>query len=186
MPGIAAEPAERSASDCGFIPFAVPSWRGRGVEIGSLRRWRRKPADDSSGHDLGQCAGDKEASIAIIPEPHIGSTRQQRLLVLPVAGAALVLRLPFCSHRLQIMKAITIREVDAQLARALEKEKKRRGVSLNQTVLQLLRHALGLDAPDTRSNSLAKLAGTWSEEDLSRFERDTAAFEQVDPEIWKR
>jgi DNA polymerase III delta subunit len=87
---------------------------------------------------------------------------------------------------MHVMKALTIREVDAQLARALEKEKKRRGASLNQTVLQLLRQALGLDSPGIRSNALAKLAGTWSEEDLSRFERDTAVFEQVDAEIWKR
>jgi hypothetical protein len=87
---------------------------------------------------------------------------------------------------MHIMKALTIREVDAQLARALENEKKRRGASLNQTVLQLLRQALGLDSPGTRSNSLAKLSGTWSEEDLSRFERDTVVFEQVDAEIWKR
>ncbi|MBK7586261.1 MAG: hypothetical protein IPI67_39510 [Myxococcales bacterium] len=84
------------------------------------------------------------------------------------------------------MKALTVRDVDGELARALEREKKRRGSSLNQTVLQLLRQALGLDSTAVRSNSLGKLAGTWSKEDLARFERDTSMFERVDEEIWKR
>lgn len=84
------------------------------------------------------------------------------------------------------MKAITVRDVDAALSRALEREKKRRGVSLNQTVLQLLRQALGLGSAEVRSNSLGKLAGTWSKEELTRFERDTAVFEQIDQELWKR
>ena len=83
------------------------------------------------------------------------------------------------------MKALTIRDVDERLARALEREKRRRGSSLNQTVLQLLGQALGLDSRAPRSNGLAKLAGTWSASELGRFERDTAAFEQVDEELWK-
>lgn len=87
---------------------------------------------------------------------------------------------------MHMVKALTIRDVDGALARALEREKKRRGASLNQTVLQLLRQALGLDATKVRSNALGKLAGTWSKEDLARFERDTAVFEQVDEELWKR
>jgi hypothetical protein len=59
-----------------------------------------------------------------------------------------------------------------------------RGASLNQTVLDLLRRALGLDESATRSNGLRKLSGTWSDEDLQSFERATAVFEQVDPELW--
>jgi len=90
-----------------------------------------------------------------------------------------------CSHRLHEMKAMTIRDVDASLAKALEREKKRRGGSLNQTVLQLLRQALGLERNVPRSNALRKLAGTWSKQDLARFERDTAVFEQVDEELWR-
>ncbi|MEZ4226791.1 MAG: hypothetical protein R3B13_37965 [Polyangiaceae bacterium] len=82
------------------------------------------------------------------------------------------------------MKALTIRNVDKDLARALERETKRRGRSLNQTVLGLLRQALGLEPEQPRSNGLAKLAGTWSAEELERFERDTRVFEAVDEELW--
>ncbi len=82
------------------------------------------------------------------------------------------------------VKAITIRYVDRRLARALQKEKRRRGTSLNRTVLDLLRHALGVDAEDGRSNGLRELAGTWSEAELAEFEEATAAFGQVDEELW--
>jgi plasmid stability protein len=82
------------------------------------------------------------------------------------------------------MKALTIRNVDAALAAALERERKRRGASLNQTVLELLRSALGSEPGEPRSNGLAKLAGTWSAKDLRDFERVTRAFEQVDDELW--
>ena len=34
------------------------------------------------------------------------------------------------------------------------------------------------------SNSLADLAGTWSEEDLARFEEDTAPTREIDDELW--
>ena len=81
------------------------------------------------------------------------------------------------------MKAITVRDVDGQLARALEQAKRKRGTSLNQTVLDLLRHALGLNAP-TSGNGLRSMAGAWSEEDLEEFEQATAPFAQVDEELW--
>ncbi len=82
------------------------------------------------------------------------------------------------------MKALTIRQVDPQLAEALEQEKRRRGASLNQTVLALLRQALGLSTGRRRSNGLRALAGTWSAEELEAFEQAVAPFGQVDPELW--
>jgi hypothetical protein len=83
-----------------------------------------------------------------------------------------------------IVKALTIRKVDPQLARALEREVRRRGASLNETVLALLRQALGLET-EPRSNGLAKLAGAWSDEELAQFERATAPLRQLDDELWR-
>lgn len=84
------------------------------------------------------------------------------------------------------MRHLTIREIPADLARALEREKKRRGLSLNQTLKDLLRRALGLERgsapPD---NGLGRFAGTWSEAELEEFERNTRLFESVDPELWQ-
>ena len=89
-----------------------------------------------------------------------------------------------CSHRMHTVKALTIRNVDDKLARALEKEKRRRGTSLNETVLEVLRGALGVLPEEGYSNGLAKLAGTWSDADVAAMDEATAAFEQIDLELW--
>ncbi len=82
------------------------------------------------------------------------------------------------------MKALTIRNVDPRLARALERETNRRATSLNQTVIELLRQALGVESGSRRSNGMRKLAGSWSARDLADFEARTKMFGDVDPELW--
>lgn len=81
------------------------------------------------------------------------------------------------------MKTLTIRNLPPEVAEALEREKRRRGNSLNQTVIELLSQGLGVGV--SRSNGLARLAGRWSDEELHRFEKAVAAFEEVDPELWR-
>ena len=83
------------------------------------------------------------------------------------------------------MKHLTIRNLPPGLAKAMEREKRRRGQSLNQTVLDLLAQGLGLDADGTRSNGLARLAGTWSAQEHRDFEAAIAATEQIDEELWR-
>ena len=60
------------------------------------------------------------------------------------------------------MKTMTIRNVSADLAAALEAEKSRRGLSLNRTVLALMREALGLSEELEQGNGLRRLAGSWT------------------------
>ena len=81
------------------------------------------------------------------------------------------------------MKALTIRNLPPSVAEALEREKRRRGESLNQTVIELLSQGLGVGA--TRSNGLSELSGNWSEEEFRRFETAVAPFGEVDPELWR-
>ena len=81
------------------------------------------------------------------------------------------------------MKTITIRNLPPEVSEALEREKRRRGESLNQTVIELLSQGLGVGVD--RSNGLADLAGQWSEEELRQFEEAIAAFDEVDPELWR-
>jgi hypothetical protein len=83
------------------------------------------------------------------------------------------------------MRHLTIRQVPPELARALDEEKRRRGVSLNRAVLDLLAHALGLGSSVPRTNGLAELAGTWSEAELEEFEKAVALTEQIDEELWR-
>jgi plasmid stability protein len=81
------------------------------------------------------------------------------------------------------MKTITIRNVPPEVARALEREKQRRGASLNRTVIELLSQGLGVGV--IRSNGLAAISGRWSQEDLEAFEGAVAPFEEIDPELWR-
>ena len=83
------------------------------------------------------------------------------------------------------MKQLTIRNVPPDLARALDKERRKRNSSLNRTVIELLGKALGLTPKGTYHNGLEKLAGTWSQEEFEQFEQNIAVFEQVDEEMWR-
>ena len=79
---------------------------------------------------------------------------------------------------------MTIRNVPPDLDRALRVEQGRRGSSLNRTVLDLLRQALGLGVGRRFDNGLRRLAGSWTADDLKNMEENTNVFEQVDPEVW--
>ena len=83
------------------------------------------------------------------------------------------------------MRHVTVRNLPDPIAKALEKEKRRRGQSLNQTVIELLRQVLGLRPDRKPSNGLARLGGSWSAEELKRFEAATALTEQIDEELWR-
>ena len=83
------------------------------------------------------------------------------------------------------MKAITIRNVPAELAQSLEREKRRRGASLDHTVLALLSEALGVSTPGPRSNGLRRLAGTWTEAEYREFEQAVAPLGQIDDVTWR-
>jgi plasmid stability protein len=78
---------------------------------------------------------------------------------------------------------LTIRNVPPSLAEALERQKRRQGKSLNQTVLDLLGQGLG--AEGVRSNGLGCLAEGWSEDEFRDLERATAHFETVDEGLWR-
>lgn len=82
------------------------------------------------------------------------------------------------------MKQISVRNVTPDIAAALERQRKLRGTSLNATVLDLLRQALGL-GENGRENGLARLAGTWSEEEHAEFELAVSCFDEIDPEAWR-
>ncbi|MYE22771.1 MAG: hypothetical protein F4Y01_02325 [Gammaproteobacteria bacterium] len=83
------------------------------------------------------------------------------------------------------MKAITVRNVPAELAESLERERRRRGASLNHTVLALLAEALAISKHATRTNGLRRMAGTWTETEYREFEQAVAPFDEVDDAIWR-
>ena len=83
------------------------------------------------------------------------------------------------------MRHLSIRHVPPELAQALDEEKRRRGTSLNRTVLDLLTRAVGLGETGRRSNGLARFSGTWTQEEFEEFERAIEMTEQIDGELWR-
>ena len=83
------------------------------------------------------------------------------------------------------MKTMTIRGVPPDVAAALEAEKRRRGLSLNRTVLSLVQEALGVSRRRRRGNGLRQLSGSWSEDEFRHFETHVAAFGDIDRDLWK-
>jgi plasmid stability protein len=78
---------------------------------------------------------------------------------------------------------LTVRNLPDELTAALQREKRRRGTSLNQTVIDLLRQSLGVKG--TRSNGVGKLAGTWTAAEHRAILSAIPMFEEIDPEPWK-
>lgn len=80
---------------------------------------------------------------------------------------------------------LTVRNLPSDVAAELERERKRHGASLNQTVVNVLRRGLGL-GQERKSNGLAALAGKWSQEDLAAFEQAVQeTSEAVDEDVWR-
>ena len=89
------------------------------------------------------------------------------------------------------MKQTTLRGIDPSLARRLREEARRQGLSLNRTILRLLRQATGLaksgePSPGRqRFADLDGLIGTWSEEEADEFDRALQHLRQIDEEMWR-
>ncbi len=83
------------------------------------------------------------------------------------------------------MSYLTVRNVPAELSDALVREKARRGLSLNATVIALLAGALGVERPLSGRNDLARLAGTWTDEEAAEFEKAMEVFDVIDEDMWR-
>lgn len=86
-----------------------------------------------------------------------------------------------------IMATMSIRGLDDKILARLKNQAEQEGGSLNSLVLRLLQN----NNATTQLNGLKKfddldaLAGTWSEEEAQAFERNTAAFAEVDSALWR-
>ena len=86
------------------------------------------------------------------------------------------------------MKQLTVRGVDPQLEFRLKQEAQRRGLSMNRTVLAMLRQTLGLahaEGKPREYHDLDHLAGKWSKEEADAFDKTLKEIRRIDPEIWK-
>ena len=84
------------------------------------------------------------------------------------------------------MKSITIHAMDDSLAKAIEKQARALGVSMNELLKRLLAESLGLKvrAAAPHRKSFAPFSGTWNKEDVREFTAATADTQSVDTEDW--
>lgn len=85
------------------------------------------------------------------------------------------------------MKALTLRHLKPELARAIERKAREAGTSLSGAVLVLLEQATGLakTRKKTVNHDLDHLIGLWSPEEARAFDENLAQQRKVDPELWK-
>ena len=85
------------------------------------------------------------------------------------------------------MKAITLRNIPPDVARAVERRASREGQSLNKAVLELVAEGAGLKSRPrkVRHTDLDSLFGTWSKKQADAFDRQLRELRTVDAEVWK-
>jgi hypothetical protein len=81
---------------------------------------------------------------------------------------------------------MSIRGLDDQALSRLKSQAEQEGLSLNSLVLRLLQGAgTSIQSSVLRKfDDLNVLAGTWSDEEAQAFERNTAAFAEIDAALW--
>lgn len=86
------------------------------------------------------------------------------------------------------MKQITIRSLPPEVEKAIRRESKSKNLSLNKTIVEMLKKAVGVAAPSAERfvyHDLDDLAGTWSVAEADEFDGYLAEQRQIDQDLWK-
>ncbi|MEO0583828.1 MAG: hypothetical protein AAFV78_14680 [Bacteroidota bacterium] len=85
---------------------------------------------------------------------------------------------------------IEVPQIDPTLWLRLNIEAKHRGIHPSILLSQALQQFLGISNQEISQKEeedriFARLAGTWTQEDVDEFEQNTEDFRQIDPDIWE-
>lgn len=86
------------------------------------------------------------------------------------------------------MGNINLRNIDEETVSRLKEKARRRGMTVNSLVVQLIQREVGLKSTPPRRpayHDLDHLAGTWSVEEAGLFIDALRDFERVDEEMWR-
>lgn len=87
------------------------------------------------------------------------------------------------------MKAITIRNLPPEVARAIREQARKERLSLNRTVARLLARAIGHEEnkPTRRviHHDLDRYFGVWRREQAEEFDEALREQREIEPEMWK-
>ena len=87
-----------------------------------------------------------------------------------------------------VLKTMTLRGLDSQLAAKLREEAEREGKSVNQTVLDALRKQFGLDKSRRFTevhHDLDYLFGRWDEDEFMQIQQRIDSERRIDSELWQ-
>ncbi|MCO6491940.1 MAG: hypothetical protein J5I98_26220 [Phaeodactylibacter sp.] len=83
------------------------------------------------------------------------------------------------------MKSLTIHNMDAELAQAIEELAESTGLSQNKVVKKLLRQALNLLDEEKPKRDVSAFFGVWTKEETEEFNEAVKFFGQIDKEMWQ-
>lgn len=85
------------------------------------------------------------------------------------------------------MKAITLRNLPPELARVIRRKAQEKGTSLTRVVIGLLEESTGIrrGKAAVAHRDLDELAGSWSKEEASAFDKALARQRAIDPDLWR-
>jgi plasmid stability protein len=87
------------------------------------------------------------------------------------------------------MKAITVRNLPPEVAKAIRAKARKEGLSLNRTVARLLAEATGKGEGGQRKPVLHqdfdRFFGIWSKEEAAEFDEVLREQRHIEPEMWK-
>jgi hypothetical protein len=84
------------------------------------------------------------------------------------------------------MKAITLRNVPAEIARRIERVARTEGISLNKAAIRLLREPAIEKVPEAAPyDDLDALSGTWSTKEADAFDAALRDQRKIDRKMWR-
>ncbi len=83
------------------------------------------------------------------------------------------------------MASLTIKQLERALLDRLRDQAKKRNLSLNAYVRQLLARCVGLEPGMETFTDLSELPGSWNAEDEEEFLEHTRPFREIDEELWR-
>jgi hypothetical protein len=87
------------------------------------------------------------------------------------------------------VKAITVRDLPPEVARAIRDKARKEGLSLNRTVARLLVEATGQGERGRRRpvihQDLERFFGVWSADEAAEFDEALRQQRQIEPDMWK-
>ncbi len=81
------------------------------------------------------------------------------------------------------MPSITLHNLDEKLYSLLKSESKKKGLSLNKTIKQLLKYHFGLSK--TQTDDFDEFSGVWSKSDEQEFLNNTKELNTIDKNDWE-